>query len=370
MRHCGSLSDEQLSVGLAAGDDDAWTELYRRYARPLAAYGGRILRDPSAGDDVAQVSLISAYQALKRGSRPRSLRPWLYRIARNEALAVMERRRESPLHVEEGRNGEQADMRRALLGALEQLPERQRNVFLLREFRGLRMAEIGDELRLETQQVEQALFAARNRLAELLTESHGDCTTAQEVKGRALKAHRRVCDACRAGLGLVVGLKDTFLALLAGGGTPVAAKVGAAVVAAGIVASTPAVEPAKSAVQKLRPKTEPARVSAKPPAPRPRVVVAPRRKPRPVSKPEPAPPRATVPKNEPQPPAPQPEAPAPPAPEEAPVIVEEAIMEEPVEEEIAPAPEEEPAPAEETPPPPEEPPAAPAPTEEEPPPAE
>jgi RNA polymerase sigma factor (sigma-70 family) len=68
---------------------------------------------------------------------------------------------------------ESSELRATLLEALGDLPERQRAAYLLREVQGLRIAEIGEALELTIQQVEQALFAARNRLAEQLTFGAG-----------------------------------------------------------------------------------------------------------------------------------------------------------------------------------------------------
>jgi sigma-70-like protein len=139
------------------------------------------------------------------------------------------------------------------------LPERQRGVYVLRELHGLRIDETAAELGLTTEQVEQSLFAARNRLAELLV--FGDrvnCVTVQRLAAgpidsderRALKTHLRSCAACRTELGVrgrAIGLLPEhafdwlrgLFATLAGGGAPAAAKVGALVASASFAAGAP-----------------------------------------------------------------------------------------------------------------------------------
>ena len=87
-------SDEHLAGRIAAGDAAAFDELYKRYSVRLGAYGRRLLGDGAGGEDVAQMALLNAYQALRRGSTPEHVRPWLYRIAHNEAVAVLRRRHE------------------------------------------------------------------------------------------------------------------------------------------------------------------------------------------------------------------------------------------------------------------------------------
>src|SRR3954470_10040823 len=130
-----AVSDERLSRRLASGEAAAFDELYRRYAHRLSAYAGSLLGDGAAGEDVAQVALLNAYQALRRGRVPDRVRPWLFRIAHNEAVDLLARRREllHGIDVEEQPAPEDGGaLRGALIGALAKLPDRQRRAYLLR----------------------------------------------------------------------------------------------------------------------------------------------------------------------------------------------------------------------------------------------
>jgi RNA polymerase sigma factor (sigma-70 family) len=255
-----AVPDERLARALTAGENAAFEELYRRYAQRLTAYGARLLGDASGGEDVAQIALLNAYQALCRGAQPTHVRAWLFRIAHNAALEILSRRPEL-VEFDEGQHPsgdrqEAVAARGALLSALATLPERQRAAYLLREVRGLRMAEIGEGLGLSQEQVEQALFAARNRLAEQLAFGERlDCERARDLGGtelhranrRALKRHLRSCVSCRADsarggrpslLAPLTGLRD-LLACFAGGAAAPAAKVGAVAAAAALTVGTP-----------------------------------------------------------------------------------------------------------------------------------
>ncbi len=257
------LSDEKLSSRLASGEAAAFDELYRRYAHRLAAYGGQLLGDGGAGEDVAQVALMNAYQALRGGRVPERVRPWLYRIAHNAAIDALARRREllraEVLAEDEADTREQPGVRGALLQALAALPERQRRAYVLRELHGLKMAEIAAELGLGVAQVEQALFAARNRLAELILFGERlSCDAARRLadgpldwaERRAVKSHARQCPSCRTALagrasmlGLLPGLgwlRDAAAGLVGGGGSAAAAKVATVAATATLVAGIPA----------------------------------------------------------------------------------------------------------------------------------
>jgi RNA polymerase sigma factor (sigma-70 family) len=253
------LSDERLGSRLASGEAAAFDELYRRYVHRLAAYGSHLLGDPAAGDDVAQATLLKAYGALRDGRVPEKMRPWLFRIAHNTAIDLVVRRRELPYdEVPEIASRDPEPLAGALVTALAALPERQRRVYVLRELHGMRIAEAADELGLTSTQVEQALFAARNRLAELLVFGDRlDCVTVQRLAAgpldsterRALKTHLRSCPQCRTAVPLrnraPVWLPGPSLewlrGLLVGGAGPAAAKVGAIVATATIAGSVPVV---------------------------------------------------------------------------------------------------------------------------------
>jgi len=247
-------SDEELARRTGAGDVDAFEQLYRRYAGPLTAYAGRLLRDRVAAEDAAQVALLNAYQALRRGSSPSYTRAWLFRITRNVALEAIERRDDvTPLddRVCAADPHEAHEARDDLLAALRTLPDRQRMVFVLRELQGLRIREISDRLALTTEQVEQALFAARNRLAEYLTFGERiDCASVQSLDAarlsraerRAIKSHLRACPSCRTSSTRLRGgvlllpldwARNAALALFGGGGAAKAAAAGAAAAAVG-----------------------------------------------------------------------------------------------------------------------------------------
>jgi RNA polymerase sigma factor (sigma-70 family) len=262
------LSDEILGSRLASGEAAAFDELYRRYAHRLAAYGSHLLGDAASGDDVAQAAMLKAYGALRDGRVPDKLKPWLYRIAHNAAIDLVARRRElSTETLPEQVSGEREPFAGALVEALATLPDRQRRVYLLREVHGLRIDETAAELGLTAAQVEQSLFAARNRLAEQLV--FGDrlnCVTVQRLAAgpldtserRALKTHLRTCRECRQTMGLRGRALSVFPsgaglewlrglgAGLIGGGAPAAAKVGAIFATATLVGGgTVAVEQTK-----------------------------------------------------------------------------------------------------------------------------
>src|ERR1700694_712257 len=78
-------SDERLLLLVRDGSERAFEAIVDRYRRPLQRYCQRALSRPQAEDVVQQV-LMNAWLALQKGAEVRSLKPWLYRIARTTIL--------------------------------------------------------------------------------------------------------------------------------------------------------------------------------------------------------------------------------------------------------------------------------------------
>ena len=92
-----SMSDAELARASAAGDRGAFAEMYDRYAHRLHDFCVGMLRDRDAAADCVQDAFCIAATRLPQLREPDKLRPWLYSIARNEALRrIRERRREEP----------------------------------------------------------------------------------------------------------------------------------------------------------------------------------------------------------------------------------------------------------------------------------
>ena len=88
----GQLYEQMLVVRCRAGDDAAFEELVERYHDRLRYYVRRVLGGADGADDVLQDVWLTAFRKLSRLRNPAALRVWLYRIARNRALAELRKR--------------------------------------------------------------------------------------------------------------------------------------------------------------------------------------------------------------------------------------------------------------------------------------
>src|ERR1700743_227589 len=92
-----ALDERTLVELIAAGSDDAFAALDARYRSRLVRFARGFVPSSADADDVVQASLMRAVRALRNGSRPDALAPWLHRITRNCALDLHAARKRHPV---------------------------------------------------------------------------------------------------------------------------------------------------------------------------------------------------------------------------------------------------------------------------------
>ena len=222
--------DRELVAAVRVGDDAAFEELYRRYHQRVAAYVRGMVRDEARAEDLAQDAFFSALRRMRATDAEIAFKPWIFEIARNAAIDHWRRagraeevsvdgegllRRSDLIRLAAAPPPETAVIDRERLGhlrgALDELPEIQTRVLVMRELEGMSYREIAERLDLSRSSVETALFRARRRLeAEYTDISEGRrCESMRAVMTRLaagvgdsrdeerLARHARRCDSCR-----------------------------------------------------------------------------------------------------------------------------------------------------------------------------
>ncbi len=207
------LGDEKLACRAAKGNGAAFAALYERYYGPLLGYTRSILLDIEDARDATQTALENALRALPSREPGRPLRPWLYRIAHNEAIAIVRRRRPQteltpafePVVPGPDVDAELRGRLTQLVDDLRGLPERQRGALVMRELSGLSYAEIGAALELSVEAARRAVFDARTSLHDAADGRATQCVTVRHcisdgdrraLRARGIRAHLRSCDDC------------------------------------------------------------------------------------------------------------------------------------------------------------------------------
>jgi RNA polymerase sigma-70 factor (ECF subfamily) len=192
----GNKKQEDFSLeALRNGDRTEFSRLVETYSGAIYRLGIKMLEDPQDAEDILQETFIKAFRHLKDFDGRSSVSTWLYRIATNEALMLIRKRKNQPFSLDEpAENQDQVDepvqitdwccmpeaelmsgeAREYMDQAVEQLSPTLRAVFVLRDIEGLSTEETSSVLNLSEAAVKTRLSRARMRLRELLTAYFGE----------------------------------------------------------------------------------------------------------------------------------------------------------------------------------------------------
>src|SRR5262252_6136552 len=185
------ISDELALVQAAKkGDLEAFSELVNRYDRNVFRIAQHITQNREDAEDVVQDAFLKAYENLGQFQGQSKFYTWLVRIAVNEALMKLRRRRpERMVSLDEEVKTEddslprevadwspnpeqmytQAELRDILTRTIQGLPPGFRTVFVLRDVEGLSTEETAQALELSIPAVKSRLLRARLQLRERLS---------------------------------------------------------------------------------------------------------------------------------------------------------------------------------------------------------
>jgi RNA polymerase sigma-70 factor (ECF subfamily) len=201
------MSDEQQLLAAArTGDGDAFARLVEPYRGQLRAHCYRMLGSLADAEDALQETLLRAWRGLERFEGRSSLRSWLYTIATNASLRIVERRPKRLLPVDyapaadphgdparpltelvwldpfpdaelgvesellgpDARYEQRESIELAFAAALQHLPARQRAVLILRDVLGFSARETAEALETTSISVDSALQRAHKAVDERL----------------------------------------------------------------------------------------------------------------------------------------------------------------------------------------------------------
>jgi len=195
-----TIQDFSLEA-LRAGDRTEFARMVDAYSTPIYRLGLKMLGSPQDAEDILQNTFLNALTHISGFEGRSSLSTWLYRIAANEALMLIRRRKpnvnledlqtegeddvslpeiftdwsllpEKELLSEEGKN--------AIEAAVKKIPENLRMVFILRDVEDLSIRETAEILNLTEVNVKARLLRARMALREHLSSYYAERTLRKE----------------------------------------------------------------------------------------------------------------------------------------------------------------------------------------------
>lgn len=178
-------SDEDLLLLARRGRVEAKEELLRRHRQGAYLVAYQILGNPEDAKDAVQDSLIKFLTHLDRIQKGRPIKPWLYTIVRNRCRDLLRRKKVRkwvpltsdddqwrPELVDPKEGPDETTERKALQAkvwkVVSDLPLKQREIIILRDYQDLSYSEISEVLSLPQGTVMSRLHRARQQLATAL----------------------------------------------------------------------------------------------------------------------------------------------------------------------------------------------------------
>jgi RNA polymerase sigma-70 factor (ECF subfamily) len=180
---------------LKAGDRAEFARMVEVYSDQVYRLALKILGDAQDAEDVLQETFIKALRSVNGFEGRSSLSTWLYRIAVNEALMAIRRRKGETVSIDEEKEDEDgqtepveivdwcclpesemmsAEARGFLDAAIQRLSPALSAVFVLRDIQGLSVRDTAETLNISETAVKTRLLRARLKLREELSAYFGE----------------------------------------------------------------------------------------------------------------------------------------------------------------------------------------------------
>ena len=198
------VSEKKIIEKVLGGDANAFEELVLRYEKTVYNLALRMVGDRDDAFDMTQEAFIKAYGSLSSFRGDSKFSVWIYRITTNVCLDFLRsksRKQQVSLTVSDDDEDAQLDipdpssdpeqqlMQKMSMQSVEEglktLPDKQRQILVMRELGGMSYAEIGKALSLEEGTVKSRIFRARKRLCTFLLDSGNipDSLASKGMKG-------------------------------------------------------------------------------------------------------------------------------------------------------------------------------------------
>jgi RNA polymerase sigma factor (sigma-70 family) len=223
------LGDDRLFRLASGGDSRAFEVIYERHHQALYRYCRSIVGNAEDAADALQSTMASALRGLAGEQRKIPLRPWLFRIAHNESVTLLRKRRphvtiDDALELEAPAHDPEVKQRlEDLVADLRELPDAQRGALVMHELSDLPYRDVATALDTTEPHARQLVYEARTALHDLAEGRAMECDHVRRtlsdgdrrvLRGRRIRSHLRTCSDCAA-FERVIGTRKRDLAMIA-----------------------------------------------------------------------------------------------------------------------------------------------------------
>lgn len=150
--------------------------MFRRLYMPLGMYAMRIVDDADDAEDLVEECFLKAWRAIDEGAEVDNFKAYLYRLVRNECVSFLRKKTDNvgidmiPDVSDETIDTSERDAR--IWNAIDDLPEKCREIFLMSKRDGMSNEEIAEEMDISIKTVKNQMTKAFSRLRDALSYGH------------------------------------------------------------------------------------------------------------------------------------------------------------------------------------------------------
>lgn len=160
---------------------EQYEAVFNKMKDKLYRYALRFVKDVEAAEDVVQDVMYKLWQKRQEADSIENLEAWLMVLTRNRSLDVLRKEKDNVVNIDEAytvsdtapipdKQMENADLMTQLNACLNQLPEKQRTIFHLREIEQMSYDEICQATGFNLDDVKVSLFRARKHIQRMLSK--------------------------------------------------------------------------------------------------------------------------------------------------------------------------------------------------------
>lgn len=188
-----SLQDDKWVVLAVRGDEKAYYHLTQKYKKPLYFHVRKMIRNVDFAEDLVQDIFLKAFKSLKNYKNDYAFSTWLYRIATNHTIDYLRKKKLETfsIHAEDAEDSQPAiqladegsysdepiirqERKNKVHEAIDQLPEKYREVILKRHIEEKSYQEIAKEMDIPLGTVKAHIFRARELLYKYMKDTIQD----------------------------------------------------------------------------------------------------------------------------------------------------------------------------------------------------
>ena len=188
-----SLQDDHWVVLAVKGDEKAYSELTQKYQKPLYFHVRKMIRNPDFAEDLVQDIFLKAFKSLKNYKNDYAFSTWLYRIATNHTIDYLRKKKLETLSIHADDSDDthatiqlededsftdepmiRRERKNKVHEAIDQLPEKYREVILKRHIEEKSYQEIAEEMDIPLGTVKAHIFRARELLYKYMKDTIQD----------------------------------------------------------------------------------------------------------------------------------------------------------------------------------------------------